>query len=367
MSFRYLHAVAILALGASAAFAQSSATATPKAAAPPAGSPATPKAAAAPAATTAAAPAGQPITPELKRRIENTIRSYYSESLPKSVDVTVGDRYPSELPGFDLLHVVMSQGERRRTNDFILSKDGNTLVRWLKIDVAPDPMSEIFLKGRPVRGNKDAKVTIVSFDDFECPYCSKMHHTLFPDLLKTYGDRIRIIYKDYPLDQIHPWAIHAAVDANCLGAQNSDAYWEFADAVHGDQKKIDGDRTSKTKSVDALDKLATELGNKYFVNATQLQECVQKQDATAVKASISEGDKLGVEATPTLFINGERLEGAAPEDALREVLDRALRAAGVEPPPKPERSAENAPPAANPGPKSSAPAATSETPAPAKK
>ena len=324
MSFKSSFVVAA-ALAASLALAQS----------PAASAPATPKAAA------PAAPGGQPIAPELARRIVNTIRSYYSDNLPGSVELAVGDRYPSEVPGFDLLHVDFSQGEKHRTNDFLLSKDGNNLVRWLKIEVTPDPMAQIDIKGRPVRGNKDAKVTIVSFDDFECPYCSKMHQTLFPDLAKTYGNRIRIIYKDYPLDQIHPWAIHAAVDANCLAAQNNNAYWEFADLVHGDQKRIDGDRTSKTKSTEALDKLASEVGNKFFVNSSQLQQCIQKQDAGAVKASIAEGDKLEVNATPTLFINGERMEGAAPEEELRAVIDRALKSAGVEPPPRQEKSAAN--------------------------
>ncbi len=350
MSFRSLYVTAILLLSASFFFAQSTAApATPRAAAP---------AAVAPAAT---APKGVPISPELTRRIANTIRSYYSDNLPPTVDLTIGDRYPSEVAGFDMLHVEFSQGERRRTNDFLLSKDGNALVRWLKIDVSPDPMSQIDLKGRPIRGNKDAKVTIVSFDDFECPYCSKMHQTLFPDLAKTYGDRIRIIYKDYPLNEIHPWAIHAAVNANCLAAQNGNAYWEFADLVHADQKKIDGDRSSKTKSTDALDRSASEIGNKYFVNATQLQQCIQKQDDTAVKASMAEGDKLGVNSTPTLFINGERLEGAAPEDALRTVIDHALTAAGVEPPPQPVKSAAETPP------EKKAPAGTTNVAAPAKK
>ena len=347
--------IAILALATSLGFAQSTAPVP----APPKTVP--------PAATAAAAPAGQPVSPELARRIQNTIRSYYSDSLPPTVDLSVGNRYPSEIPGFDLLHVVFSQGERHRTNDFLISKDGNSLVRWLKIDVSPDPMSQIDLKGRPVRGNKDAKVTIVSFDDFECPYCSKMHRTLFPDLAKTYGDRIRIFYKDYPLSEIHPWSIHAAVDANCLAAQNNDAYWEFTDMVHGDQKKIDGDRKDKIKSTDALDKLASEIGNKYFVNPSQLQQCIQKQDETAVRASMAEGDKLGVNATPTLFINGERMEGAAPEENLRTVIDNALRAAGVEPPPKPEKSASNPVPAVKPEAKAAAPASTVGSTTPAKK
>jgi protein-disulfide isomerase len=281
--------------------------------------------------------------------------------------LAVGNRYPSEVPGFDLLHVVFSQGKTHKVNDFLISKDGNNLVRWLKIEVSPDPMTQIDIKGRPVRGNKDAKVTIVSFDDFECPYCSKMHQVLFPDLAKTYGDRIRIIYKDYPLSEIHPWATHAAVDANCLAAQSNDAYWEFADVIHGDQKKIDGDRTSKTKSTAALDKIATELGNKYFVNSSMLQQCVDKQDPTAVKASHAEGDKLGVEATPTLFINGERLEGAAPEEELRAVIDRALKTAGVEPPPKLEKSADKTPAAPKPEAKVNPPAGRVGNAVPTKK
>jgi protein-disulfide isomerase len=352
-----IYVIAIALLSASFSFAQSTAAPAANAAAPTAATAApktTPPAA-------ASAPKGTPISPELTRQIANTIRSYYSDSLPPTVDLTIGNRYPSEVAGFDMLHVEFSQGDRHRTNDFLLAKDGNALVRWLKIDMLPDPMSQIDVKGRPIRGNKDAKVTIVSFDDFECPYCSKMHQTLFPDLAKTYGDRIRIIYKDYPLDQMHPWAIHAAVNANCLAAQNGNAYWEFADLVHADQKKIDGDRSSKTKSTDVLDKSAGEIGNKYFVNATLLQQCIQKQDERAVRASMAEGDKLGVNATPTLFINGERMEGAAPEDALRTVIDHALKAAGVEPPPQPVKSASEAPP------EKKAPAGTTTAPAPANK
>ena len=90
---------------------------------------ATPTAPANPPAQTAA-PAGQAISPELERRLENTVRSYYSDSLPQEVALKFGERYPSEIPGFDMLHVVFSAGDKHKTNDFLLSKDGNTLVRW---------------------------------------------------------------------------------------------------------------------------------------------------------------------------------------------------------------------------------------------
>jgi protein-disulfide isomerase len=71
---------------------------------------------------------------------------------------------------------------------------------------------------------------VVNFDDFECPLCSRMHQTLFPEILRDYGDRVT--YKDHPVVEIHCWALHAAVDANCLTSQSTDAYWNFVDYIH---------------------------------------------------------------------------------------------------------------------------------------
>ena len=108
-------------------------------------------------------------------------------------------------------------------------------------------MSKIDTTGRPTRGAKASKVVVVNFDDFECPYCSRMHQTLFPEILKEYGDRITFIYKDYPLVEIHPWAMHAAIDANCLAAQNNDAYWDFADYIHSNQREISNEKTPQAR------------------------------------------------------------------------------------------------------------------------
>jgi protein-disulfide isomerase len=202
-----------------------------------------------------------------------------------------------------------------------------------KFDLTSDPYAEIMkridVNGRPVRGNKDAKVTIVNYDDFQCPFCSRMHETLFPGLFKEYGDRVRFIYKDYPLEEIHPWAVHAAVNANCLGAQNNDAYWDYADYLHGNQGSI------KAKGRDGwnaeLDKLATLQAQKHDLDVAKLQACVKAQDDKAVRASMHEGDVVGVEATPTMFVNGQKLDGAVPEDEIRLALNQALKDAGVAP------------------------------------
>jgi len=156
-------------------------------------------------------------------------------------------------------------------------------------------------------------------------------------MLKEYGDRVEFIYKDYPISEIHPWAIHAAVDANCLAAQSNEAYWEFADYIHANQKEVGSERTREAQ-FGALDRLTTAQGQKYNLDQTKLQSCIKAQNEDSVKASIKEGDGVGVNATPTIFINGQELDGALPVNDVRAALDRALQQAGVPVPVRPAAS-----------------------------
>jgi protein-disulfide isomerase len=157
-------------------------------------------------------------------------------------------------------------------------------VRVTKIDLSKDPYAEnlekIGVKGRPVRGNPNAKVVIVSYDDFQCPYCARVHQTLFPELLKEYGDRVAFIYKDFPLSEIHPWATHAAVNANCLAAQRNDAYWDFADYIHANRESVNAEKDVDNQ-IAALDRVAmTEVG-KFGLDSAKLQACVKAQNDEA--------------------------------------------------------------------------------------
>jgi protein-disulfide isomerase len=269
---------------------------------------------------------------DIVRVVERQVRSHYS--LPPAVKVIVGPLRSSEFANYDALTVTFASPSKKQDFEFLLSRDHKTLVRITKFDLTSDPYAEIMKKidvsGRPTRGNKDAKVTVVNYDDFECPFCSRMHETLFPGLFKEYGDRVLFIYKDYPLEEIHPWAVHAAVNANCLGAQSADAYWDYADTLHGNQDAI------KAKGHDGwnaeLDRLAGAQGQRHNLDVAKLQVCVKAQDEKAVRASIREGDIVGVEATPTMFVNGQKLDGAVPPDEVRLALDQALKDAGVAPP-----------------------------------
>ncbi len=270
------------------------------------------------AAQTAAKP--DPLTPEITHRIVTEIRSHYN--VPAQVTISLADPKPSTTAGYDEVVVTFTGGTNTTHHDFLVSTDRKTLAHVEKIDISQDIMSKIDVKGRPVKGNPNAKVTVVNFDDFQCPFCSRMHSTLFENVFKDYADKIKVIYKDYPLVEIHPWAMHAAIDGNCLGEQNSPAYWDFADYIHANQKLMAG--KSQEDAFQNLDNLAKEQAQKHQLDANKLQACMQKQDQAAVRASMAEGDKLGVDSTPTLFINGERFTGAVPEAELRSALDRAL-------------------------------------------
>ena len=279
---------------------------------------------------------GQPVSNDLSLRIERQVRAFYK--VPSEVKISMSPVKASEFPSYDSLTITFDTGSKQQQYDFLLSKDGKTLVRMTKMDITKDPYAEVMKKidvsGRPTRGNKDAKVVAINYDDFECPYCSRMHQNLFPGILKEYGDKVLFIYKDFPLSEIHPWASRAAVDANCLAAQSSDAYWSFADYVHANQGDVNKEK-GKDAQFAAVDRLASDHGKKSNLDSAKLDACIKAQQDDRVKASVKEGESLGVEATPTLFINGEKIDGAVPPEQLRTVLDRALQQAGVTPPPHP--------------------------------
>jgi protein-disulfide isomerase len=274
--------------------------------------------------------AAQPKPTDLSAQIERQIRATYK--LPPEAPVVVGPFSPSpEWPGYDAFTVTIGEEGRKQEYPFLLAKDKKSIVRVNRIELSADPyadvMKKIDVRGRPVRGAKQSKVVLVAYDDLQCPFCTMMHQTLFPQLLKEYGDRVTFVYKDFPLPN-HAWASHAAVNANCLAAQNEDAYWSFVDSVHASQKEINGQGTQELR-VAELDRIAVQQGADHKVDATQLQACVKSQNDAAVKASVHEGESIGVDSTPTLFINGEEMSGGvAPLPRLRAALDRALKNAG---------------------------------------
>lgn len=272
-------------------------------------------------------------------------------SIPPDYDIQIGPRTKSDVPGFDTVIVNFSaDGKTSKPVAFLLSTDGKTLAQFSKYDISKDPKLLVSGDGRPSRGGPaNAPVLIVGFDDLECPYCAKMHQQLFPALTERYKDQVHIVYRDFPLD-IHPWAMRAAVDANCVGAESPAGYWNLVDYIHAHAAEMGGDEKSLTKANDTLDSLARDEGKRQKLNADILNACIVKQDDTAIKESMKLGESLGVDATPALFINGEKIEGALPLEYVYRMIDSALIASGqTPPPPVPVPAQPQAQPATKPG------------------
>lgn len=308
-----------------------------------------------PAPGTAATPAaavlpGKPLTPEMQRKVEVMLRQ--KANLPPETTVNPATVTPSEFPNYDLLTLTVTHdGTISKPITFLLSRDGKTLAQITKFDISGDPKAIISGDNRPFRGGPaSAPVTIVAFDDLECPFCARLHAEIFPALTQRYGDKVRIVYKDFPLNELHPWAQRAAVDTNCLAAQSNDGYWAEVDYIHAHASEYGADpkdpKAEKTqaRADEQLDRLTREQGEFRKVDMTKLNACLTKQDGTAIAASRALGTKLGVDSTPTLWINGDKIDGAVSLDFLYGIIDQALRVAGVQPPPPYKAPA--APPAA---------------------
>jgi protein-disulfide isomerase len=162
----------------------------------------------------------------------------------------------------------------------------------------------------PPQGSPDAKVKIVEFGDFQCPYCKKWHDTTAPALKAKYGGQIAIYFRHYPLSSIHPQAMDGAVAAECAAEQNK--FWEMHDALYETQDAI-GLHNSQA--------LAEKLG----LDMTKFNSCMANNPGQAnINADVLDGVSYGVSGTPTFFINGVRLLGALPLERFTAVIDQEL-------------------------------------------
>ena len=161
----------------------------------------------------------------------------------------------------------------------------------------------------PSTGAASAPVTIVEFSDFQCPFCRQVAPTL-KQVRDTYGDKVRIVWKDFPLTQIHPQAFKAGEAAHCAAEQGK--FWEYHDTLFGSQQAL---------QVTDLKKYAAELG----LDSAKFDPCVDSSKyADRVREGVAQGSRLGVNSTPTMYVNGRLVSGAQPYDVIAAVIDEEL-------------------------------------------
>jgi protein-disulfide isomerase len=164
----------------------------------------------------------------------------------------------------------------------------------------------------PVLGPDDAPITIVEFSDYQCPYCKRFRDQTFDALFDKYGDKIKVVFRDFPLESIHPDARTAAYAAEC--AEDQDKYWEYHDAMFAGQ-------VATGLGIDALVGYAEDLD----MDTDEFKECVEDaKHKDEVDKDLADGNLYGVTGTPTFFINGYRLVGAQPLVAFQQLIDQEL-------------------------------------------
>jgi len=253
-------------------------------------------------------------------------------NVPATWTIVPENPKPSSIPGYNDEDVLFEDGDHQQIVRFLLSSDNQQLARLSNFSLTQIPGTKISTTDRPVRGSKDAPVEVIDFDDLECPFCERMSSQVLPGVLAHYKGMVKVVYKDFPLTSIHPWAMHAAIDADCLANQSPAAYWSYVDAVHKRHDEISGVKQNALASSKTLDSLALQTGHNNGLDLALLTACVVKQDQTKVEGSIQEGTDLEINSTPTIFVAGERLTGLTSDAMLRAAIDRALRAKNISPP-----------------------------------
>ncbi len=174
-------------------------------------------------------------------------------------------------------------------------------------------VSVTIFKDDPVRGNPEGKVVIIEFSDFECPYCLRFQPT-GKQILEKYGDKIKWIFKDFPLD-FHKNAMTAHLAATCVYKLKPEKFWQFYDTI------FNPNRTNEVFQIEFLKKLSTNLG----IKAQDFENCVQDpKTKEKIEKNIQEGIKNGVTGTPAFFINGRKITGAQPIIVFEEIINEEL-------------------------------------------
>lgn len=223
----------------------------------------------------------------------------------------------AQMQGRDL--AAMSPAIRRYLEDQERATAYRTLVAELKkagprIDLVLDaPRYDVAVApDDPVLGNANAPVTLVEFSDFQCPFCARVRPTLMR-VRETYGDRVRIVWKDFPLTSIHPQAFKAAEAGQCAREQGK--FWEYHDRLFANQQAL---------QPESLKKYAADTG----LDAAAFSTCLDSAKyADRVTSQIGVGTGLGVGSTPSVFINGRMLSGAQPYEAFAAIIDDELQRA----------------------------------------
>jgi protein-disulfide isomerase len=256
-----------------------------------------------------------------KSEIVQHVREQYK--LPEATSVTVGPFHDSGFPNFLATTVTAENGKDKRSGDFYVTKDNRVLVLGRVLDlgfnVRREALRTIVTSNQPTQGPAHAPVTIVEYADLECPTCGRLHEFFEKELLPKYGDKVRVIFKEFPLVQIHDWSLAAAIANQCVYEMKPEAYAPYRSLIFQNQST-----TNAANVRDDLLRYADQVG----VDRVRLAGCLDsKASLPRVDVGTREAKQLEISSVPTCFINGRMLVGYPSAEAYYMAVDAALKGA----------------------------------------
>lgn len=247
----------------------------------------------------AASAAAKPGSTEAK--IEEYLRNLYSWG--PDFDVKVGPSKPSPVPDLLEVPVTVSMGGQSDTAVVYASKSGSFLIRGDLTDMSVDPFadarSKLQVGKSPSMGPENAKITLYEFADFECPSCRQLDIVL-REFMPQHPE-IRLVFKHYPLTNIHPWAMTAAIASQCAYQQNPATFWKMHDAIFDAQDVISPSNVWEKMQ---------DLAKQEALDTQAFTACMSNPETeNQIKQTMEEGHTLNITATPTTFVNARRIVG----------------------------------------------------------
>lgn len=249
--------------------------------------------------------------------------------LPANFKVLISDARASDVPGLKQVDVTVSDGAQTNQKvPFYVSADGKKLIQGKVFDLGARPFAEemksLKVDGSAVAGPADAAVSIYVFGDFQCGFCRE-EAKLLREHLGSYP-QVKMVFKDFPLEQIHPWARAASVAGRCIQNMTSaDNFWRYHDWIFEQQSMI---------TAENLRAKVLEFAGPVGVDTLMLGQCMDtKATDKEVQQSVEQARALQVDRTPTMFINGRRLTGNMPWEQLKAVIDYEVEYAKKNPAP----------------------------------
>jgi protein-disulfide isomerase len=247
-----------------------------------------------------------------------TLEAYLRHLLavPAEVQFKIEDAKPSPLPGMREVLIHMSLGNRSEDRTFYVSNDGRKVVQGFVYDVAENPFKPQLDKLKtdlsPSFGAPGAPVVVVVFSDFQCPYCKEEAKSLRDNIPSTFPKEVRVYFKDFPLEQIHPWAKAAAMAGRCVFRENAGAFWQYHDWMYEHQADF---------TVDNLKDKIMDWAKGAQLDSMQLGRCIDTKASEAeVDKEVAEGKSLQIQGTPTMFINGRPLFNNYPWQNIEQII-----------------------------------------------